>query len=95
MGRRGLALMLGIVCGMAWQLQQRGLWSGSACLALLAGAALVALAGMVWHRSRLAASPTGWLVCAAWLAVGALAGAGWSGWRAAQFAQQALLQSPH
>jgi competence protein ComEC len=91
MGRRGLALMLGIVCGMAWQLQQRALWPTDICLALLVGAALVPLAGMFWHRNPTAASLPGWLVCGVWLAVGALAGAGWSGWRAAQFAQQALL----
>lgn len=77
---RLLALWPGWVLGVALQLQQAMLWPVLAYAALLA-AALLQLALCVVSR-RL-----GWSVV---LLAGALAGGGFTGWRAAHFATQAL-----
>ncbi|MGI9217487.1 MAG: DNA internalization-related competence protein ComEC/Rec2 [Hydrogenophaga sp.] len=77
---RLLALWPGWVLGVALQLQQAVLWPAGAYAALLA-AALVQLALCLVSR-RL-----GWVTV---LLAGALAGGGFTGWRAAQFANQAL-----
>ncbi|MBT2325762.1 DNA internalization-related competence protein ComEC/Rec2 [Variovorax paradoxus] len=71
--------MAGSVLGAALQLQQPALWSWAAYAAMLFAAAAGALLLRRWRRSALAL-----------LLLGAIAGAGLAGWRAAAYADDAL-----
>jgi len=93
-GRHGLALMLGSVMGLALQLQQPSLWSSSRYFALLCFAALLACAGVYGLWRARGTAPIGarsaGLLIGLFLFTGVFAGAGSSGWRAANFASEAL-----
>lgn len=80
------AALLGWVAGIALQLQQTALWSWGVYAAMLAGAVVLGLLQMPWASSWRARS-------LAFLVAGALAGAGQAGWRAADFAAQAMAGS--
>ena len=82
--RLWLALWPGWVAGVAWQLQQAALWDGSVYAALVL-LALTAFAVVLWARQTM-----GRLALPLWLLAAAVAAFGLTGWRAAQFATQAL-----
>jgi competence protein ComEC len=93
-GRHGLALMSGTVVGLAWQLQQPWLWSGNRYLAMLGWSGLLGIGAVLWLwwvrcTGRLGI-PGCRLATGVFLLAGVLAGAGSTGWRAAEFASQAL-----
>jgi len=79
----GSLLLLGVVLGVALQLQQRTLWPAGGYAGLLLLAAAAALQGVRRRRAS-------WLQPVVWLLAGALAGAGSTGLRAVWFAGQAL-----
>jgi len=76
-----LAVGLGWVLGVAWQLQARALWP------LEVYAALLVLAAALWLVAWRAPRWRGWPL---WLVAGLLVGAGLTGGRAAVYAAQAL-----
>ncbi len=93
-GRHGLALMSGTVVGLAWQLQQPWLWSGNRYLAMLGWSGLLGIGAVLWLwwvrcTGRLSI-PGSRLAAGVFVLAGVLAGAGSTGWRAAEFSSQAL-----
>ena len=87
--RRGwtaFAAMAGLIAGVALQLQQPVLWSEPVYAALVTAALACGLAWRIRWRLR----PVGRRGLAALLLIGLAFGAGFTGWRAAVFAAQAL-----
>ncbi|MBA4263652.1 MAG: DNA internalization-related competence protein ComEC/Rec2 [Comamonadaceae bacterium] len=89
-----MALSLGAVTGLALQLLQASLWSTTHYGAMLLLGGVITSAGVFCCKRTpfvfSTGSPRGGLLLCIFLLAGALAGAGSSGWRAAQFASRAL-----
>lgn len=88
---RGFALMAGSLLGAALQLRQPELWPWMAYAGLLSGAGL-----LWWLRGRMRSDQRSRTMrplrsLSLYLLIGAMAGAGLAGWRAAAFAADALL----